>query len=75
MKVQICDVNKNLLSVRRVTQAGNRVVLEEDGGYIEDKATGEKTWLKEQNGMYVLKLWVKKGGGKPENAGFPRQGS
>ena len=73
MKVQVCDVNKPLPSVRRVTSAGNRVVFEEGGGYIQDKSTGEKMWLKEQDGMYILKLWVRKGGAAP-NAGFSRQG-
>ena len=73
MKVQVCDVNKPLLSVRRVTAAGNRVVFEEGGGYIEDKTTGEKLWMREKDGMYILKLWVRRGGSKPE-AGFTRQG-
>ena len=70
---QICDVNKPLLSVRRVTQAGNRVVFEEHGGYIEDMKTGEKMWIKEKDGMYLLKLWVRKGGQAPEQ-GFIWQG-
>ena len=72
MKVQVCDVNKALLSVRRVTQAGNRVVFEENSGYIEDVQTGEKMWLKEKDGMYILKLWVRKDGKAP--SGFTRQG-
>ena len=72
MKVQVCDVNKALLSVKKVTKAGHRVVLEEDGGYIEDKVTKEKMWLRQENGMYLLKLWVKKAGKSSE--GFARQG-
>ncbi|MDA8584227.1 hypothetical protein N9L68_08320 [bacterium] len=73
MKVQVCDVNKPLLSVRRVTQAGNRVVFEEDGGYIEDKVSGERMWLREKDGMYLLKLWVRKGA-EQNPQGFSRQG-
>jgi hypothetical protein len=72
MKLQVCDVNKSLLSVRRVTQAGNRVVFENGGGYIEDTETGEQMWMEEKEGMYVLKLWVRKGGKAPE-AGFTWQ--
>ena len=72
MKLQVCDVNKSLLSVRRITQAGNRVVLEDGSGYIEDLTTGEKMWLAEKEGMYVLKMWVKRGGGMPTQ-GFMRQ--
>ena len=59
MTAQVCDVNKALLSVKRVVKAGNRVVFDEDGSYIEDKQTGEKMWMEENNGMYILKLWVR----------------
>ena len=38
---QVCDVNKALLSVQKVVKAGNRVVFEEEGSYIESKGTGE----------------------------------
>ena len=60
LKVQVCDVNKGLLSVSRVVQHEHRAVFDSDGSYLEDKATGEKLWLQEKGGMYVLKLWVKK---------------
>ena len=55
---QICDVNKALLSVRKVVAAGNRVVFD-DVSFIEDKGTKERIYLEDQGGMYVLKLWVK----------------
>ena len=55
---QVCDVNKALLSVKKVVAAGNRVVFDEDGSFIEDKTTGEKMWMKEEAGMYMLKMWV-----------------
>ena len=69
LTAQVCDVNKALLSVRKVVAAGNRVIFDEDGSYIEDKATGEKMWLQEQNGMHMLKLWTPK-----ESKPFTRQG-
>ena len=69
LTAQVCDVNKALLSVRKVVSAGNRVIFDEDGSYIEDKATGERMWLQEQNGMYMLKLWIPR-----ESTPFPRQG-
>ena len=53
-------MNKALLSVSKVVKAGNRVVFDGDESYIQDRTTGEKIRLKEQNGMYVLKLWVKR---------------
>ena len=60
MVVQVCDVNQGLLSVSKATAAGNRVVFDLDGSYIENKTSGERTWLKEKGGMYALRLWVKR---------------
>ena len=57
---QVADVNKGLLSVRKIVAAGNRVVFDTDS-YIEDKQTGERMWLTEAQGMYMLKMWVKNG--------------
>ena len=57
---QVCDVNKALLSVRKVMKAGNRVVFDEEGSYIEDKETSEKMWLNEEQGMFMVKMWVRK---------------
>ena len=62
LTAQVCEVNKALLSVKRVVQAGNKVVFDADGSYIEDKSTGEKMWLREENGMYMLRMWVKNEG-------------
>ena len=65
---QVCGVTQNLLSVSGMTKKGHRVVFDNDGSYIEDKATGEKSWMHEVNGMYMLKLWVSKKTSK--DAGF-----
>ena len=32
----MCDVNKTLMGVRKFAKAGNRVVFDEEGSYIED---------------------------------------
>ena len=58
---QVADVNKALMSVKKLVASGNRVVFDLDS-YIEDRATGERTWLQEDGGMYMLKMWVKTGG-------------
>ena len=52
-------MNKALLSVSTAVKAGNRVVFDEDGSYIENRETGQITWLVEEGGMYALKMWVK----------------
>ena len=59
IKAQVCEVNKALLSVSRMVQAGNKVIFSSSGSYVEDEGTGERTPLREQGGMYMLKLWVK----------------
>ena len=58
---QVCSVNKSLLSVSKVTRGGARVVFDADGSYIEDKKSGETISLQEKNGMYILRLWAKRG--------------
>ena len=63
---QVCDVNKPLMSVSKLVQAGNTVVFSPGGAYIEDEAQ-QKIWLREQGGMYMAKMWVPT---KPEQAGF-----
>ena len=57
---QVADVNKGLLSVKKIVVAGNRVVFDTQS-YIEDKNTGERMWLTEAQGMYMLKMWVRNG--------------
>ena len=60
---QVCEVNKALLSVQKVMKAGNRIVFDEEGSYIEDKGTGEIMNLRQENGMFLLKVWVHKDAG------------
>ena len=61
LTLQVCDVNQGLLSVAKLVQAGNRVVFDEDdSSFIENKSSGERTWLKPRNGMYIMKLWVER---------------
>ncbi len=60
LTAQVCEVNKPLLSVRKVIAGGSRVVFDEEGSYIESKATGERTWLKGQGGMFMLKMYVQR---------------
>ena len=66
IKAQVCDVNKALLSVHRMVQAGNTVVFSKHGSYAQDDETGEKMYMREQGGMYMIKMWVR-------NPSFRRQ--
>ena len=68
MTAQICAVNKTLMSVSQVAAQGNKVVFDAEGSYIEDKASGERLWMEEVGGMYMLKMWVSRKSTK--DAGF-----
>ena len=62
IRAQVCEVTKALLSVRKLVEAGNRVVLEENDSYIEDIYRKERMYLQEKHGMYTLKVWTKGAG-------------
>ena len=57
--VQITDVMKPLASVGQICEAGNRVVFESGGGYVENIKTGIKTSMRKAGKGYKLDLWVK----------------
>ena len=72
MIFQAAGVAKPLGSVKKMLQAGHRVVFDSDMSYILNKATGEKNVLREEDGTFMLGVWVP----PPEvaeAAGFPRQ--
>lgn len=69
---QVCDVNNGLLSVRRVADAGYKVIFDFGGSYIGGKVMGERMWLNGENGMYTLMMWVRKEATTGE--GFEAQG-
>ena len=60
MILQVCDVTQGLLSVSKVAKAGNRVVFDDNGSFIQNKNSGDITWMEERGGMYMLTLWVKR---------------
>ena len=59
MAFQCTAVQKPLAAASRIAQKGNRVVLEEDGGFILNKATGKKIPLTIENGVYMMEMCVK----------------
>ena len=58
MVAQVTEVNKALLSVSKIVNAGNRVVFDDEGSYIEHKSSGEWMPLEERKGLYTLKMWA-----------------
>ena len=74
MKVQAAPVTKPLASVLRIVQAGHIVVFDDQGSYIMNKKTGELNMLREENGNYMLDLWIPPVEEVENvNAGFRRQ--
>ena len=64
LNFQIAAVTKPLLAVSRVTGSGYRVVFDEPqygGSYLQCRATGKKTQLRQSRGVYYLDLWMKPG--------------
>ena len=72
MTFQMADVNKPLASVRRMCEAGNKVVFDEEGSYIENKKTGRKTSMQKERGVYVLTVKVPKAMEESREMGFIR---
>ena len=63
MTFQVADVNKALGSANKIVRNGNRIVMDlddegHDYSYIESKSTGERLWLREREGVYVLDMLV-----------------
>ena len=76
MKFQVTQVHKALGSVSRIIKNNNKIVFdEEEGSYILNKETGEKLWLREDNGVFVLDVLVAPPDWRPgdEQQGFGRQ--
>ena len=66
---QVCAVHRPLMSVKKICRTNQRVVFDDDGSYIENKATGERIQVAEQDGEYVLDVWVNTEMGKEATFG------
>ncbi len=79
MTFQVADVKGALGSVHRICEAGNRVMFDDEGSYVECKKTGTRSVIDKVNGVYYLYIWCKKQGfgvdAVNEILGFTRQGA
>ena len=64
--VQIAEVKRNLASAIKIVKAGNRIVLDDEGSYIEDKKSGRQIKIKMGEGEFEFDLWVPKAGAQKE---------
>ncbi len=58
MTFQAAPVSRPLGSVMRMCRSGHRVVFDDEGSYVQNKVTGEINWLREENGNYMLDVWI-----------------
>ena len=59
MVFQAAGVEKPLGSVKRMMQANHRVVFDNDGCYVLNKSTGEINMMREDEGNFMLDVWVR----------------
>ena len=67
MNMQVTDVNKALMSVAKICDAGHTVTFRNDGGTIRNNRSGEVTTFRRENNVYRMKV-------KLDDSGFARQG-
>ena len=58
MTFQAAPVSRALGSVMRMCRSGHKCVFADEGSYIQNKNTGEINWLREEEGNYMLDVWV-----------------
>ena len=71
--LQVTEVHKPLLSVAKMVDAGQRVVFDPQGSYIEDTLTGEFIPIDRRGGIYEMRLWAKQYQPKSRDEDFHRQ--
>ena len=70
----MAEVKRNLASAIKIVKAGNRIILDEEGSYIEDKTTGRQIKMRLGNGEFEFDLWVPKAGArKDEKVEVPKK--
>jgi hypothetical protein len=57
---QVTAVDRPLLAVSKLTEAGHQVWFGKDLGTITHGRTGKVTSFKKRNGVYVLDMWVRR---------------
>jgi hypothetical protein len=59
MRITAAPVTKPLASVMKIVEAGHMVVFDKTGSYIFNHASGELNVLREEDGNYMLDVWVR----------------
>ena len=67
MVFQIAAINKPLVSVSKLVEAGYIVVFDENGSYIKHKTSGDLIKMRKERGVFVVDAYTAKPK-KPEGA-------
>ncbi len=58
MQFKVGKVNKALVSVKEICKAGNGVIFDDDGSYMQNERIGEVVQLYERNNKYVFPIQI-----------------
>ena len=70
----VCPVKRLLLSVAKITKAGNQVYSGEDKAFVKNNKIGQITNLRRERNVWMLDLWVKRPTDATDVSSFPRLG-
>ena len=71
---EVCPVKRFVLSVAKITKAGNQVHLGEDNAFVKNNKTGQITNLRRERNVWTLDLWVKRPADAMDVSSFQRLG-
>ena len=71
---EVCPVKRPLLSVAKITKAGNQVYLGEDKSFVKNNKTGQITNLRRERSVWMLDLCVKRPADATDVSSFERLG-
>ena len=69
---EVCPVKRLLLSVAKITKAGNQVYLGEDKAFVKNNKTGQITNLCRERNVWMFDLWVKRPADAMDVSSFQR---
>ena len=72
---EVCPVKCPLLSVAKITQAGNQVYLGEVKAFVMSNKTGQITNVRRERNVWMLGLWVKRPADAMDVSSFQRRGA
>ena len=70
IEFNVAEVRKPLASAARMVKSGNRVVLDQDGSFIENKSTGERMEVRVKDETFVFDVELTNGESRGDHPGL-----